>query len=147
MLKVQVSTAELKGSMYASGNCFKTSHFARRSQRAILNKLRSHQGSLLQVITPTYVQAPLALWVRFVDCHRPLSPSDYGLMALRCPARARGGFLKVIPIGIPTYAGMKTGFHADVSPKNRFSCRRRSECRLKLSLKTRLRPHTMLGGN
>ena len=37
----------------------------------------------------------------------------------------RGGFLKIsIPIGIPTYAGMKSGFHADVSPEKRFPCRR-----------------------
>ena len=41
---------------------------------------------------------------------------------------SRGRFLKTIPIGVPTYAGMKTGFHADVSPKNWFSCRHRSEC-------------------
>ena len=33
-------------------------------------------------------------------------------------------FLKIIPIGIPTYAGMKTGFHADIGPRNRFSCQR-----------------------
>ena len=48
-----------------------------------------------------------------------------------------GGFLKIIPIGIPTYAGMKIGFHADVSPRNWFSCRRRSEYQLKKSVKTR----------
>ena len=46
-------------------------------------------------------------------------------------ANPEAGFLNIIPSGIPTYAGMKTGFHADVSPKNRFSCRRRSEGRRK----------------
>ena len=35
-------------------------------------------------------------------------------------------------------SALKTGFHADVIPKNQFSCRRRSECRPKQSLKTRL---------
>ena len=50
-----------------------------------------------------------------------------------------GGFLKIIPIGILTYASVKTGFHADVSPKNQFSCPHRSECRLESSLKTRRR--------
>ena len=29
----------------------------------------------------------------------------------------RGWFLKIISVGIPTYAGMKIGFHADVSPR------------------------------
>ena len=28
--------------------------------------------------------------------------------------------LKIISVGIPTYAGMKTGFYADFSPRNRF---------------------------
>ena len=28
----------------------------------------------------------------------------------------RGGFLNIIPIGILTYAGMKTSFHTDASP-------------------------------
>ena len=46
----------------------------------------------------------------------------------------RGGFLKIISVGIPTYAGMKTGFYADFSPRNRFSRRHRSECRRKKSL-------------
>ena len=50
----------------------------------------------------------------------------------------RGRFLKIISVGIPTYAGMKTGFYADFSPRNRFSRRNRSECRRKWSLKTRL---------
>ena len=36
---------------------------------------------------------------------------------LETPVLAWGGFLKSIPIGIPTYTGMKTGFHADVSPR------------------------------
>ena len=35
-----------------------------------------------------------------------------------CVVDIRGGFLKIISIGIPTYTGMKTSFHADVSPKN-----------------------------
>ena len=60
-------------------------------------------------------------------------------LCLSWPKLPRGGFLKIIPIGIPTYTGMKTGLHADVSPKNRFSCRRRSECRPKQAWKTRLR--------
>ena len=38
----------------------------------------------------------------------------------------RGGFLKIIPIGVPTYAGMKTGFYADFRPRNRLSCRHES---------------------
>ena len=40
---------------------------------------------------------------------------------LKCPALS-GRFLNSIPIGIPTYAGMKTSFRADVSPKNQFPC-------------------------
>ena len=32
-----------------------------------------------------------------------------------------------IPIGIPTYAGMKTGFHAGVRPKNQFPHRCQAE--------------------
>ena len=40
---------------------------------------------------------------------------------------SRGGFLKIISVIIPTYAGTKTDFHADVSPRNWFSCRHRSE--------------------
>ena len=44
---------------------------------------------------------------------------------------SRGGFLKIISVDIPTYAGLKTGFHANVSPRNWFSHQRRSECRLK----------------
>ena len=51
----------------------------------------------------------------------------------------RGGFLQIIRAGIPTYAGMKTGFYADFSPSNRFSRRHRSECRRKSSLKAHLR--------
>ena len=31
-------------------------------------------------------------------------------------------------VGILTCAGMKTSFHAYISPRNRFSCRHRSEC-------------------
>ena len=31
--------------------------------------------------------------------------------------RERGGFLKIIPISILTYAGMKTGFHVNISPR------------------------------
>ena len=53
-----------------------------------------------------------------------------GSYARQNSSEPRGGFLKIICVGIPTYAGMKTGFHAYVSPKNRFSCRRRSECQL-----------------
>ena len=40
---------------------------------------------------------------------------------------ARGGFLKINSVSIPTNAGMKTGFYADFSPRNRFSSRHRSE--------------------
>ena len=39
-------------------------------------------------------------------------------------AEPRNGFLKIISVGIPTYASMKTSFHTDVSPKNWFSCQR-----------------------
>ena len=49
----------------------------------------------------------------------------------RFPLQYGGGFLKIISVGIPTYAGMKTGFYADFSPRNRFSRRHRSECRQK----------------
>ena len=38
---------------------------------------------------------------------------------------ARGGFLKIIPISIPTYAGMKIGFWGRRRHGNRFSRRRR----------------------
>ena len=47
--------------------------------------------------------------------------------------KPRGGFLKIISVGILTYT---TSFHADVSTMNRFSYRRRSECRLKQTLKS-----------
>ena len=47
-------------------------------------------------------------------------------------AQLRGGFLKIISVGIPTYAGMKTGFYAEFRPRNRFSRRHGStECRRK----------------
>ena len=41
----------------------------------------------------------------------------------------RGGFLKIISVGILTYGGMKTGFYADFSPRNQFSCWDRPEWR------------------
>ena len=41
------------------------------------------------------------------------------------------------PVSMPTSA-LKTSFHANISPKNWFLCRRRSECRLEKSLKTLL---------
>ena len=51
--------------------------------------------------------------------------TDFKMVLRRrsAPKKRRGGFLK-IPIGIPTYAIMKTGFHTDVSPKNWFPCQR-----------------------
>ena len=50
----------------------------------------------------------------------------------------RGGFLKIITVGIPTYADVKTSFSRWRQLGNRFSRRHRSECRLKQSLKTHL---------
>ena len=40
-----------------------------------------------------------------------LQPED---LSGQLPIVLGRGFLKMIPIGIPTYAGMKTSFHADV---------------------------------
>ena len=55
-------------------------------------------------------------------------PWWHGSLLLGLPG---GGFLKIISVGNPTHAGMKTDFYADFSPRNRFSCRHRSECRRK----------------
>ena len=52
-----------------------------------------------------------------------------------------GWFLKIVWVGVPTYAGTKTGFHAatpTLAPRNQFSCRPGSDCRLKQSLKPHL---------
>ena len=57
------------------------------------------------------------------------TPTQTGYVYTHAHARTgtgRGGFLKIVPIGIPTYAGMKTGFHANVSPENQFPCRRQA---------------------
>ena len=53
-------------------------------------------------------------------------------------AQLRGGFLKIISVGIPT--GMTTSFYGWSRHRNGFSCRRRLECRRKWSVKTRLWP-------
>ena len=67
----------------------------------------------------------------------------YGMCSYPGFAHPLRRVLKVIPIGIPTYAGMKTGFWGWSWRGNRFSCLRRSECRWELYLKTNLRPTTV----
>ena len=56
-------------------------------------------------------------------------------------ARRQRCVVQVFSAGIPTYTGMKTGFHADVSPIDRFSCPafRTQNTDSKSSLKTHLR--------
>ena len=62
------------------------------------------------------------------------------LTGVRSVVRSEVGFfLKIIiSVGILTHSGILDGIHTDVSRRNRFSRRCRSECRLKLSLKTHL---------
>ena len=46
--------------------------------------------------------------------------SDFWADLTRKIEAISGGLLMIISAGVPTYAGMKTSFHADVSPRNWF---------------------------
>ena len=74
--------------------------------------------------TENYIQWPCLQTRTRLTGHRTTTPTD---CAPKLAHDWRWVSKHYFSVGIPTYAGMITGFHADVSPRNQFSHRRRSE--------------------
>ena len=91
----------------------------------LLNKLVNNWTTSIYILLSCVSENPtLPLYAAFKDFFSWHSSQHENRFPCWC------GILKIIPIGILTYAGMKTGFHTDIGPKNRFSYWHWLECQL-----------------